>query len=136
MGFKDKISSNLKDAYLEKYGDRITSASGTVLSIKITDKNYIILKKLVVDIVIKSDVSKGVVKARYKKKRWFKKIEFIPISMGHKIMIMGLKGVKGKKDSDVIEVQNILNLTNKRDLMPFDHSQLKKARQQKMRYQR
>ena len=89
-----------------------------------------------VDIVIKSDVSKGVVKARYKKKRWFKKIEFIPISMGHKIMIMGLKGVKGKKDSDVIEVQNILNLTNKRDLMPFDHSQLKKARQQKMRYQR
>ena len=51
-------------------------------------------------------------------------------------MIMGLKGVKGKKDSDVIEVQNILNLTNKRDLMPFDHSQLKKARQQKMRYQR
>ena len=42
---------------------------------------------------------------------------------------MGLKGVKGKKDSEIIQIQNILNLTTKKDLVPIDHSQIKKARQ-------
>ena len=49
---------------------------------------------------------------------------------------MGLKGKKGKKDAEILMVQNILNLTTKRDLIPVDHSQLKKSRQQagRMRY--
>ena len=46
---------------------------------------------------------------------------------------MGLKGIKGKKDADVIVLQNLLNLTTKKDLAPFDHSQLKKAKQQQRR---
>ena len=51
-------------------------------------------------------------------------------------MIMGLKGVKGKKDSEILQIQNILNLTTKRDLIPIDHSQIKRTRQQngRMRY--
>lgn len=51
-------------------------------------------------------------------------------------MLMGLKGVKGKKDADVLIIQNVLNLTTKRDLVPVDHSQIKKSRQQagRMRY--
>ncbi len=136
MGFKDKLDKYMRDSYFEKYGDRITSAQGTVVSVKIQPKNYIILKSLVVDIVIKSDVSKGVVKARYKKKRWFKKVEFISINTGNKVMIMGIKGVKGKKDSDIIQIQNILNLTTKKDLVPMDHSQLKKSRQQATKMKR
>lgn len=130
MGFKDKLNKYYTESYMQKYGDRITSASGTVVSIKMQEKNYIIIKKLIVDLVIKSDTSRGVIKARYSKRRWFKKVDFIPISMGHKVMIMGLKGVKGKENSEVVALQNILNLTTKRDLIPMDHSQIKKSRQQ------
>lgn len=136
MGFKDKFDKYFRDSYFEKYGDRIASANGTVVSIKIVEKNYLIAHRLVADLVIKPDMSKSVVKARYKKLSWFKKVKFIPISMGHKVMIMGIKGVKGKKDADIILLQNILNLTTKKDLIPIDHSQIKKSRQQtqKMRY--
>lgn len=39
MGFKEKLSGKFsnyfQNAYMEKYGDRITSISGTILSIKI-----------------------------------------------------------------------------------------------------
>lgn len=45
-------------------------------------------------------------------------------------------GLKGKKDADVIVLQNLLNLTTKKDLAPFDHSQLKKAKQQATKMQR
>ena len=136
MGFKDKFDQYFRDSYFQKYGDRITSASGTVVSVKFQEKNFILFNKLVVDVVIKPEVGKGIIKGRFKKIKWFKKPEFIAVGKGHKVMIMGLKGVKGKKDSDVITIQNILNLTTKKDLVPIDHSQLKKSRQQvgRMRY--
>ena len=136
MGFKDKLNKYYTESYMKKYGDRISSASGTVVSIKFQEKNYIFIKTLIVDMIIKSDVSKGVVKAKYKKKRWFKKPDFITVSTGHKVMLMGLKGKKGKKDSEVLLIQNILNLTTRKDLIPVDHSQIKKSRQQsgRMRY--
>lgn len=136
MGLKDKMNKYLQDSYMEKYGDRVAIASGTVVSVKFTEKNYIIIKKLIVDLVIKSDTSRGVVKATYKKNRWFKKPEFIPVKIGNKVIVMGLKGIKGKKDADVIVLQNLLNLTTKKDLAPFDHSQLKKAKQQATKMQR
>lgn len=136
MGLKDKMNKYLQDSYMEKYGDRVASASGTVVSVKFTEKNYIIIKKLIVDLVIKSDTSRGVVKATYKRNRWFKKPEFIPVKIGNKVIVMGLKGIKGQKDADVIVLQNLLNLTTKKDLAPFDHSQLKKAKQQATKMQR
>jgi hypothetical protein len=136
MGFKDKLEKYSRDTYMKKYGDRITSASGTVISIKSVEKNYFFIRTLVVDMIIKPEVGKAVIKARYKKRKWFKKIDFISINKGNKVMIMGLKGVKGKKDADVIILQNVLNLTTKKDLVPIDHSQIKKSRQQagRMRY--
>ena len=116
-----------------RYGDRALFEN---VSVKFTEKNYIIIKKLIVDLVIKSDTSRGVVKATYKKNRWFKKPEFIPVKIGNKVIVMGLKGIKGNKDADVIVLQNLLNLTTKKDLAPFDHSQLKKAKQQATKMQR
>lgn len=130
MGFKDKLEQYSKDTYFKKYGDRIASASGTVISIKSEEKNYFFLRILVVDMIIKPEVGKAVIKARYKKKRWFKKITFISINRGNKVMIMGLKGIKGQKDADTIIIQNVLNLTTRKDLVPIDHSQIKKSRQQ------
>lgn len=136
MSFKDKFNKYFQDSYFEKYGDRITSTSGTVVSVKFEEKNFFIIQKLVCDLVIKPEVGKSIVKCRYKKWRWFKKVDFIPLSMGHKVMVMGLKGIKGKKDAEILQVQNIINLTTKRDLIPIDHTQIKKSRQQanKMRY--
>lgn len=133
MGMKDKFDKYFRDSYFQKYGDRITSTMGTVVSINIEEKSYLIFNKLIVNLIVKPDAGKGVVKCRYKKNKWFKKPEFIPVSKGNKVMIMGLKGVKGKEDSEVIQVQNVLNLTTKRDLVPIDHSQIKKARQQASR---
>lgn len=136
MGFKDKFNKYFQDSYFQKYGDRITSAAGTCVSVKYEEKNFILIQKLVVDIIIKPDAGKGIVKCRFKKVRFFKKPDFIQISKGNKLMIMGLKGVKGKKDSDVITIQNVLNLTTKKDLVPIDHSQIKKSRQQVGRMKR
>ena len=131
MGFKDKMSKYFTDAYMEKYGDRMTSTAGTVLSVKIEEKNILgIIRKLTVHILVKPDMGKGVVKTQYKVRKWFKKPTFIDVKQGHKVIIMGIEGEKGKADSEVITISNIANLTTKKDLQPFDHSQIKKARQQ------
>lgn len=136
MGFRDKFDKYFRDSYFQKYGDRIASAAGTVVSIKMKEKNYFLFHRLVVDMIIKPEAGRAILKARYVKNRWFKKVEFIPVNVGNKVMLMGLKGVKGKKDADVLIIQNVLNLTTKRDLVPVDHSQIKKSRQQagRMRY--
>ena len=103
MGFKDKMTKYYSDAYMEKYGDRMTSVAGTILSVKTEVKS---------------------------------KPQFIDVNQGHKVIIMGLKGIKGKANSENILVSNIANLTTKKDLHPFDHSQIKKARQQSTKMMR
>lgn len=130
MGFKDKMGSYFADAYTAKYGDRMTSATGTVLSVKVEEGSILgIIKKISCHLIIKPEVGKSVVKCEYKKKRWFKKPDFIEIKQGHKVLIMGLFGEKGKENSEVIAASNIVNLTTGKDIVPFDRSQLKKARQ-------
>ena len=137
MGFKDKMTKYYSDAYMEKYGDRMTSVAGTILSVKTEVKSILgIFNKLHVFLVIKPEVGKQVVKCEYKKNRWFKKPQFIDVNQGHKVIIMGLKGIKGKANSENILVSNIANLTTKKDLHPFDHSQIKKARQQSTKMMR
>lgn len=142
MGFKEKLSgkfnSYFQNAYIEKYGDRITSVSGTVLSVKLVEKSFIIFNKLVVEMVVKPEVGRKVVKCWYKKNRWFKKPEFIPVKQGHKIIIMGVTGDKEskKENSQEVQIMNLLNLTTKKDLIPVDHSQIKKSRQQSMNMMR
>ena len=73
---------------------------------------------------------------RNKKNRWFKKPQFIDVNQGHNVIIMGLKGVKGKANSENVLISNIANLTTRKDLHPFDHSQIKKARQQSTKMMR
>ena len=137
MGFKDKMTKYYSDAYMEKYGDRMTSVAGTILSVKTEVKSILgIFNKLHVFLVIKPEVGKQVVKCEYKKNRWFKKPQFIDVNQGHKVIIMGLKGVKGKANSENVLISNIANLTTRKDLHPFDHSQIKKARQQSTKMMR
>ena len=137
MGFKDKMTKYYSDAYMEKYGDRMTSVAGTILSVKTEVKSILgIFNKLHVFLVVKPEVGKQVVNCEYKKNRWFKKPQFIDVNQGHKVIIMGLKGVKGKANSENVLISNIANLTTRKDLHPFDHSQIKKARQQSTKMMR
>ena len=137
MGFKDKMTKYYSDAYMEKYGDRMTSVAGTILSVKTEVKSILgIFNKLHVFLVVKPEVGKQVVKCEYKKNRWFKKPQFIDVNQGHKVIIMGLKGVKGKANSENVLISNIANLITRKDLHPFDHSQIKKARQQSTKMMR
>lgn len=137
MGFKDKMTKYYSDAYMEKYGDRMTSVAGTILSVKTEVKSILgIFNKLHVFLVVKPEFGKQVVKCEYKKNRWFKKPQFIDVNQGHKVIIMGLKGVKGKANSENVLISNIANLTTRKDLHPFDHSQIKKARQQSTKMMR
>ena len=137
MGFKDKMTKYYSDAYMEKYGDRLTRVAGTILSVKTEVKSILgIFNKLHVFLVVKPEVGKQVVKCEYKKNRWFKKPQFIDVNQGHKVIIMGLKGVKGKANSENVLISNIANLTTRKDLHPFDHSQIKKARQQSTKMMR
>lgn len=137
MGFKDKMTKYYSDAYMEKYGDRMTSVAGTVLSVKTEVKSILgIFNKLHVFLVVKPEVGKQVVKCEYRQNKWFKKPQFIDVNQGHKVIIMGLKGVKGKANSENVLISNIANLTTRKDLHPFDHSQIKKARQQSTKMMR
>ena len=137
MGFKDKMTKYYSDAYMEKYGDRMTSVAGTILSVKTEVKSILgIFNKLHVFLVVKPEVGKQVVKCEYRQNKWFKKPQFIDVNQGNKVIIMGLKGVKGKTNSENVIVSNIANLTTRKDLHPFDHSQIKKARQQSTKMMR
>ncbi|NLL29694.1 MAG: hypothetical protein GX258_01285 [Clostridiales bacterium] len=135
MGFKEKMTGYLQDAYLEKYKDRMTSTAGTVLSVKVEEKSILgIIRTITAHLIIKPEMGKGVVKTQYKARKWFKKPTFIDVKQGHKVIVMGTTGVKGKANSEIITISNIANLTTKKDLHPFDHSQLKKARQQATKF--
>lgn len=119
MGLKDKITNSYTQAYLKRYGDRLTQAQGRVLSIKIEEKNYLrIFYKLVVTILVKADGSKSIAKCVFNKKRWFKKVKFISVLQGHSVIIQGMKGKKGKEHREQIQIVNIRNMTTKKDLVP------------------
>ncbi|MGL4655920.1 MAG: hypothetical protein ACRCWM_08550 [Sarcina sp.] len=132
MGFKEKISKYYTDSYLKKYGDRLTSFQGNVLSVKTEEKSVLgIFNKITVTLMIRPDRTKIVSKCVYKKNRWFKKPAFIAVRQGNTVMIQGLRSVQDNKE--YTEISNILNLTTKQDLIPVDHSQMKKQRQQQPR---
>lgn len=121
MGFKDKLQKYYADNYMKKYGDRITQAYGTVLSVKVEEKKYLwVFNVLKATIIVKPDGSKNVVRSLYKAKRWFKKPEFIQVNQGHVVLIQALKGKKGSDNSEVLEVKNIRNVTTRKDLFRID----------------
>lgn len=120
MGFKDKITNSYTQAYLKRYGDRLTQAQGRVLSVKVEEKNYLrIFYKLFVTILVKAEGSKSISKCIFKKHRWFKKVNFISVLQGHSVIIQGMKGKKGKEHSEQIQIANIRNMTTKKDLVPM-----------------
>lgn len=124
MGFKDKLQKYYADGYMKKYGDRITQAYGTVLSIKVEEKKYLwIFNILTATIILKPEGSKNVIRSQYKAKRWFKKPDFIAVNQGNVILLQGLKGLKNKKNkeaTDMLEIKNIRNVTTRKDLFKID----------------
>jgi hypothetical protein len=124
MGFRDALAKRYADAYLKKYGDRLTQLQGNILSVKITNKTILwIFHKLRVDLIIKPERSKAVVRCQYNKNQWFKKPSFIPVNQGNLVIVQGMKGKKGKKgneSAESIQVINLKNLTTKKDLIPTD----------------
>jgi len=136
MGLKAKITNYYTNSYMKKYGDRITQAQGKVISVKIEEKSILwIFHKLTVIILIKPERSKNIIKCVYRKNKWFKKPEFIPVSQGHSIVVQGLKGLKTKGHSESIDVMNVINMTNKKQLVPLEDDVIKKIQQgQKIKY--
>lgn len=121
MSFKEKIAQYYTKSYLKKYGDRLTQVQGTVVSVKITEKTILwIFNKLTVTLLVRPERSKNVVKCSYIRKRWFKKAEFIPVNQGNLVLVQGLKGKKGKGNSEHVELINIRNMTTKKDLVPME----------------
>lgn len=135
MGFKEKISNYYTKSYMDKYGDRLTQFQGILLSSKVEEKTILwVFHKLTATVVVRPDRSKVVMKCVYKKNSWFKKPQFLTLKQGHNLIIQGLKSNKDNKE--MIEVQNIVNLTTHQDIIPVDHSQFKKVKQQQTRMRR
>lgn len=134
MGFREKISQSYSNAFLSKYGDRLTQVQGRALSVKTEEKSFLgILNTIIVTIVVKQDNLRTIATCVYKKRRWFKKPTFIPVSQGHSLIIQGLKPdykkkKKKKNFKDFISIMNVMNLTNKKDLVPVEGAQKKVQR--------
>jgi hypothetical protein len=131
MGFKDKMAKSYADAYLRKYGDRLTQVQGHILSVKVLEKTILwIFHKIQVDLVVKPERSKAIARCQYKKNQWFKKPKFMQLNQGHLVVVQGLKGKKGKENSDILSVLNIRNLTTKKDLVQVDQKMQKVQQKQ------
>lgn len=121
MGFTDKLNKYYAENYIKKYGDRLSQVQGNVVSVKVEEKSFLgILYRMTVTLLVKPDRSKNITKCVYKKRRWFKKIDFIQISQGNYVLVQGLKGKKGKENREQIEIMNIRNLTTRKDLVPIE----------------
>lgn len=129
MGFTDKLNKYYAENYIKKYGDRLSQVQGNIISVKVEEKTILwIFHKITATLLVKPERSKNIVKCIYKKKRWFKKIDFIPLSQGNFVLVQGLKGKKGKEHREEIDIMNIRNLTTKRDLIPIEGEQPKVQR--------
>ena len=121
MSFKEKLAKYYTKTYMKKYGDRITQVQGNVISVKVTEKSVLwVFHKLLVTIIVKPDRSRNVLKCVYKKNKWFKKPEFMPVYQGNLLIVQGLKSKKGKENKEFVQIINIRNLTTKKDLVPVE----------------
>ncbi|MBU5483005.1 hypothetical protein KQI86_01620 [Clostridium sp. MSJ-11] len=121
MGFTDKLNKYYAENYIKKYGDRLAQIQGNVVSVKVEEKSFLgILYRITVTLLVKPDRSKNIVKCVYKKRKWFKKIDFMQINQGNYVLVQGLKGKKGKENREHIEIMNIRNLTTRKDLVPIE----------------
>jgi hypothetical protein len=132
MGFREKLSQRYADAYLKKYGDRLTQVQGHILSVKMATKTILwIYNILTVDVLVKPERSKAVIRCQYKKNQWFKKPEFMQLNQGNMVIVQGLKPKKNKKSKELtneaIQIINVRNLTTKKDLVAVDSQQVQRV---------
>ncbi|MBU5269045.1 hypothetical protein [Clostridium cochlearium] len=133
MGFTDKLNKYYAENYIKKYGDRLAQVQGNIVSVKVEEKTILwIFHKITAVLLVKPERSRNIVRCVYKKRRWFKKIDFIQLSQGNFVLVQGLKGKKGKENREEIEIMNIRNLTTRRDLIPIDEEP--KVQRVKTRY--
>lgn len=124
MSFREKFAQQYAKSYFKKNGDRLTQVQGNIVSVKIEKKSILwIFHKLIVTILVRPDRSKSIQKCIFRKNRWFKKPQFIPVSQGNLVIVQGMKGKKGKKSKEnreTILIMNVKNLTTKKDLIPVE----------------
>ncbi|NEZ46384.1 hypothetical protein FDF74_04045 [Clostridium niameyense] len=134
MSFKEKLGKYYTEAYLTKYGDRITQIQGNAVSVRVEEKSILwIFHKITATLLIRPERSRMIVKCIYKKKKWFKKPNFINISQGNYVLIQGLKGKKGKDNRETIEILNVRNMTTRKDLIPMEGKIKKVQKVQRMK---
>ena len=96
MGFRDKLQKYYADNYMKKYGDRITQAYGSVLSVKVEEKKYLfIFNTLQATIILKPEGTKTVVKKEKKIVRfWRSRTSEMSLleKISLKLMLLCLKG--------------------------------------------
>lgn len=117
MGFREKLEEYQRESFMDKHGERLAPLYGNVLSIKIERKTILFWHKLIVHMVVKPARSKNVMRAKYEKGKFFKEPEFIDIKQGNEVLVQGLKGEKGKNDAEVISIMNVVNITDKTQLV-------------------
>lgn len=133
MGFTDKLNKYYAENYIKKYGDRLSQVQGNIVSVKVEEKTILwIFHKITAVLLVKPERSKNIVRCVYKKRKWFKKLDFIQLSQGNFVLVQGLKGKKGKENREELEIMNIRNLTTKRDLIPIEEEP--KVQRVKTRY--
>jgi hypothetical protein len=126
MGFRDSLNKAYQDRLLKKYGDRMTALRGNIVNIKITEKRFLFfIHNLRVDILLKPERSKNIVRCYFKKRTWFKKYNLINLQNGHLVVVQGLKDKKG----EAIEIMNVQNLTTRKSIVDVD--ELKKQQNNK-----
>lgn len=118
MGIKDKLEEYQRDTFLEKHGDRIAPILGNVLSIKVErKKKFFIFHILEVNMVVKPQRSKNVVRCQYKKKAFFNEPTFMDVAMGNEVLVQGMKGEKGKNGAEIVTIMNLVNFSNDTQLV-------------------
>lgn len=126
MGFRDTINEALQKRYLKKYGDRMTALKGNIINVKITEKTFLFfIHNLRVDILLRPERSKNIVRCYLKKRTWFKKYNLLNLQTGHLIIIQGLKDKQG----EAVEALNIQNLTTKKSIIDVEQVKQRQQRQ-------
>jgi hypothetical protein len=128
MSFKDKLTEMMQQRYLKKYGDRMAAMRGNIINVKITQKSFLfIVHNLRVDILLRPERSKNIVRCYFKKRTFFKKYNLLSLQTGQLIIIQGIKDKKG----EAIQALNIQNLSTKKSIIDMDEVKQKQKKQQK-----
>lgn len=133
MGFKDSLNQAMQERYLKKYGDRLTALRGNIINVKITEKRFLFfIHNLRVDILLRPERSKNIVRCYYKRRTWFKKYDLLSLQNGHLIIVQGLRDKKG----EAVLILNIQNLTTKKSIIDAEEIKKQQKKMQKQKVQK